>query len=52
MNAQINETKLAELIYLQALETGEVDERDKEAVIIGALWALRLPKDPELDDML
>ena len=39
----IDEAKLAEQLYQLAYDAGEVDERDKEAVIIGALWALRFP---------
>ena len=37
----LDEIKLANRVYEAAKETGEVDERDKEAVIIGAIRAIR-----------
>lgn len=40
MEHKSNNVSLAEAAYANALEAGEVGEKDKEAVIIGALWAL------------
>lgn len=40
MEHKSNNVALAEAAYANALEAGEVGEQDKEAVIIGALWAL------------
>lgn len=38
---ELDEIKLANRVYEAAKETGEVDELDKEAVIIGAIRAIR-----------
>lgn len=42
MEHKSNNVALAEAAYANALEAGEVGEQDKEAVIIGALWALKM----------